>query len=121
MQAPSRRIISPVRLSLKTINAELAKRSSKALLVKGDGYFYFVGVEADDWLDRTIRVPTLQSLSLEQWIDEFQKLSEQNRKLMQSVPKPSAESAEPAPKARKLARRRSVNRATIPSVSETPH
>ena len=47
-------------LTLKSINAELAKRGHTAMLVKGDGYFYFRGGEASDWLDKTVTVPTLQ-------------------------------------------------------------
>jgi hypothetical protein len=45
-----------VRLSLKTVNAELAKRGCNVLLERGDGYFYFQSGEAADWLDRTVRV-----------------------------------------------------------------
>jgi hypothetical protein len=74
-----------VYLSLKTINAELAKRGFNALLAKGDGYFFFLSSEAGDWLDRTVRVPTLRSLTLEQWVEEFLKLREKNRELMKSV------------------------------------
>ena len=55
------------------------------MLAKGDGYFYFWGGEAADWLDRTVRVPALHSLTLDQWMQEFEKLRETNRKLMQSV------------------------------------
>jgi len=51
------------------------------VLAKGDGYFYFWGGEAADWLDRTVRVPTLQSLTLEQWIEQFQALREKNQEL----------------------------------------
>src|SRR5262245_6004941 len=67
-----------VRISLKAINSELERRGSQAVLAKGDGYFYFWGGEAADWLDRTVRVPTLHSLTLDQWIGEFQKLREEN-------------------------------------------
>ena len=56
-----------MRLTLKVVNDELAKRGHQAMLVNGDGYFYFRGGEAADWLDRTIRVPTLSSLTLDQW------------------------------------------------------
>ncbi len=42
-----------VRISLKAINSELERRGSHAVLAKGDGYFYFSGGEATDWLDRT--------------------------------------------------------------------
>jgi hypothetical protein len=76
-----------VRISLKAINSELERRRSDAVLAKG-GYFYFWGGEAADWLDQTVRVPTLQSLTLDEWMHEFQKLREKNRKLMQSIKKP---------------------------------
>jgi hypothetical protein len=29
---------------------------------KGDGYFYFSGGEATDWLDRTVKVPVTRSV-----------------------------------------------------------
>jgi hypothetical protein len=82
-----------VRLSLKTVNAELSKRGINALLGKGGDYFYFWSGEAADWLDRTVRVPTLHSLTLDQWIDEFRKLREKNRQIVRSVEKRPAKSA----------------------------
>jgi hypothetical protein len=45
-----------------------------ARLAKGNGYFYFDSGEAAEWLDRTVNVPTLSSLSLEQWLAEFERL-----------------------------------------------
>jgi hypothetical protein len=71
-----------VRISLKAINTELERLGSHAVLAKGDGYFYFWGGEAADWLDRTVRVPTLQSLTLEQWIEQFRLLREKNQELL---------------------------------------
>jgi len=47
-----------------------------------DANFNVWGGEAADWLDRTVRVPTLQSLTLEQWIERFQSLREKNRQLL---------------------------------------
>jgi len=38
-----------------------------------------------DWLDRTVRVPTLNSLSLEQWTKEYCKLREKNHAIVQSA------------------------------------
>lgn len=60
-------------LTLKAINAELAKRGHTARLEKARPYFYFFGGEAADWLDRTVRVPKVSSLTLEQWVVEFGK------------------------------------------------
>ena len=90
-----------MRLSLKAVNAELAKRGFDAVVAKGSDYFYFSGGEATDWLDRTVRVPTLHSLTLDQWMQEFQKLREQNRKLMQSIATPSEQEAAQAGNTRK--------------------
>jgi hypothetical protein len=83
-----------MRLSLKAINAELAKRRFSARVGKGDGYFYVWSGDATDWLDRTVRVPTLRSLTLEQWVEEVRKLREKNRQLMRSA----QQSARRAPK-----------------------
>ena len=63
-----------MRFSLKTINSKLERRGSHAVLARGDGYFYFRAGEATDSLDRTVRAPTLHSLTLEQWIEQFDAL-----------------------------------------------
>ncbi len=76
------------RLTLKEINSELAKRGHRARLVKAPGYFYFFGGEAADWLDRTVRVPTLSSLTLAQWLAEFQRLKKLNADILRTKPKP---------------------------------
>jgi serine phosphatase RsbU (regulator of sigma subunit) len=69
-------------LNLKAINSELTKRGFKATLAKGEGYFYFQGGDATDWLDRTVRVGTLQSLTLEQWIGQYRELKAKNDALL---------------------------------------
>jgi hypothetical protein len=66
------RILEMMRLTLKTINDELAKRGRRARLAKAGGYFYFRFREAADWFDRTIRVPKISSLTVAEWIAEFQ-------------------------------------------------
>ena len=77
-----------MRLTLKSINEELAKRGYLARLAKGDGYFYFhFGVVAN-WLDRTVRVPTVSSLTLPEWISEFQRLKKLNAEIMRQGKKP---------------------------------
>lgn len=77
-------IMSGMHLSLKAINNELERLGSNAVVVKGDGYFYFSGGEATDWLDCTVRVSTLHSLTLEQWIEQYRMLKEKNRALPES-------------------------------------
>jgi hypothetical protein len=71
-----------VRLTVKAINEELAKRGSGARLEKGDGYFYFSGGEATDWLDRTVNAHSLSSLSLDQWMAEFDRLKTLNKDIL---------------------------------------
>jgi hypothetical protein len=68
-------------LTLKAVNAELAKRGIKAQLENGGGYFYFRDGDAEDWLDRTAQVPKVSSLTLEQWIEEFGKLKKRNAEI----------------------------------------
>jgi|HubBroStandDraft_5_1064220.scaffolds.fasta_scaffold07072_8 hypothetical protein len=63
-----------MRVTLKTVNDRLAELGYDARLEKGDGYFYFSGGEAMDWLDQTVKVPILSSLTLDQWVDEFRRL-----------------------------------------------
>jgi len=71
-----------MRLNLKIINDELAKRRNTARLEKGVGYFYFHLGEAADWLDRTVRVRKINSLTLKEWMEEFQRLKELNAQIM---------------------------------------
>jgi len=70
-----------VRLSLKTINDELERLGSGAVLTKADGYFYFQGGDSTDWLDRAVSAPTLRSLTLEQWIGRYRELKAKNEAL----------------------------------------
>jgi hypothetical protein len=70
-------------LSLKAVNAEFKKLGLDVELSKGQGYFYFRSGEAANWLDTTVRVPTLSSLSLEQWIGEFNRLKKLSEELLQ--------------------------------------
>ena len=77
-----------VRITLKSITEELARLGVTATLARGDGYFYFVKGEADDWLDRTVRVPTLQNLTVAQWVEEFRRLKKLNADLMKKPKQP---------------------------------
>lgn len=71
-------------LTLKVINAELAKRGHTVRLEKAGPYFYFVGGEAEDWLDRTVPVPKVSGLALDQWIEEFEKLKKRNAEIFRA-------------------------------------
>jgi hypothetical protein len=65
-----------MRVTLDASNHELQHLGHDAQLLKGDGYFYFTGAETAPWLDRTVRVSTLSALTLEQWVEEFEKAEE---------------------------------------------
>jgi hypothetical protein len=88
-----------VRLTVRAINEELAKRGSGARLQKGDSYFYFSGGEAADWLDRTVNARSLSSLSLDRWMAEFDRLKSLNKDIL-SAPtrKEPADAGRPAEK-----------------------
>lgn len=95
-----------MRLHLKVINDELARLGHTARLEKGDGYFYFYFGEAADWLDSTVRVRTINSLTLKQWIEEFRRLKALNEQVMRTVkaggaPSTAPSKAPPPPSTRK--------------------
>ena len=71
-------------MTRKGINDELARRGIAARLAQGDGYFFFRGSESTEWLDKTVRVATLSSLTVAQWLDEFGRLKKLNEKIMKS-------------------------------------
>jgi hypothetical protein len=88
-----------MRLTVQAINEELAKRGSGARLERGDRYFYFSGGEATDWLDRTVNAYSLSSLSLDQWMAEFDRLKELNKEILRPpAQKESSEAAHAAAK-----------------------
>ena len=55
--------LARMQLRVKAVNDELAKKGFAVRLAKGGGYFYFQLGEAEDWLDRTVNVPTVNSLT----------------------------------------------------------
>jgi len=69
------------RLTLKTINSEMMKRGHNARLEKASGYFYFKGGDATAWVDRTVAVPAVNSLTLDQWMEEFVRLKNLNAEI----------------------------------------
>lgn len=80
-----------MRLTLKTINDELRRLGHDVHIEKGDGYFYVWKGEANNWLDRTVNVPKVSNLTLEQWIDEFNRLKKVNEEMLSGkIPKNKA-------------------------------
>ena len=71
-----------MRLTVKTIDDELRRLGHDVHIQKGDGYFYFWKGAANNWLDRTVNVPKVSSLTLEQWIGEFNRLKKLNGEML---------------------------------------
>src|SRR5215470_9436224 len=88
-----------MRVTLKTVNAELARIAPSVELAKGAGYFFFRGGEADEWIDRSVRVATIGSLTMEEWIGEFERLKALNQDIAKGAkqsPSKAAPAAKPA-------------------------
>jgi len=71
-----------VALTLRKINDELKRLGRQEQLEIGDGYFYFWAGDTANWLDRTVKVPKVNSLTLEQWIEEYDKLKKLNAEIL---------------------------------------
>ena len=77
----------PTRLTLKTVNDGLARLGRAERLAKASNYFLFESGEADTWLDRTVGVRTISSLTLKQWIEEFKRLKAVNEQIFGTLKK----------------------------------
>ena len=72
-----------MRLHLKTVNDELARLGHTARLEKDGGHhFLFTSGEAEHWIERTVRVRTINSFTLKQWVEEFRRLKDLNAQIM---------------------------------------
>jgi hypothetical protein len=74
---------SPNRITRKMVNDALRMRGRDESLREGDGYFYFGGGEAVNWLTSSVMVRRISDLTLEQWLKEFESLLKRNEKLEQ--------------------------------------
>jgi hypothetical protein len=91
-----------MRLTLKVINDELRRLGYDVHIEKGDGYYYFWKGETNKWFDRTVNVPKVSSLTLEQWIVEFERLKKLNRELTsRHVPAEKPEEIKPSKQPRR--------------------
>jgi len=62
------------RLTLRRINAAIAAIGGREQLVRGKGYFYFVGGNAASWPRSGVYVYRLNALTLDQWLAEYREL-----------------------------------------------
>src|ERR1700680_4715402 len=77
-----------MRLTQKTITAELHRLGHDARLESGDGYFYFLWLEPAAWLDKTLKVPKVSSLTLEQWVAEYERSKKLTEEILQGKVEP---------------------------------
>ena len=71
-------------ITLNAINKELIRLGYTARLAKASGYFYFHFGEAANWLDRTVQVPKVSSLTVPQWVEEYRRLKTLNEQIMRT-------------------------------------
>ena len=74
----------PSRVTIKTVNDELARRGHNARLERAGGYFYFWTGEAADWLDRSVQVAKISDLTMDQWVGQFLRLKKLNAEIMKT-------------------------------------
>jgi len=67
--------------TIKAVNAALAERGHNTFLVKGGDYFFFRGAEVNSWLDRTVQVPRVGDMTVDQWVAAFQNLKKKNAEI----------------------------------------
>jgi hypothetical protein len=84
-----------MRVTLKAVNEKLAAIGAKTELAKGAGYFLFRGGEAEEWIERTVRVPLISSLTMEQWIGEYERLKALNEDMTKAPKQAPAKPAQP--------------------------
>jgi hypothetical protein len=84
-----------MRVTLKSVNEKLAAIGAKTELAKGAGYFLFRGGEAEEWIDRTVRVPIISALTMEQWIGEYERLKALNEDMTKAPKQAPSKPAQP--------------------------
>lgn len=68
-----------MRLTLKAINAELTALGD-VQLVRGKGYYYFIGSLVASAYSTSVMVNTLNQLSLDQWLAEARRIIREGAK-----------------------------------------
>ena len=73
------------KVTRKMVNDALRARGRDESLREGDGYFYFGGGDAVNWLSSSVMVKKLSDLTLEQWLKEFDRLLANEKELRSSM------------------------------------
>jgi hypothetical protein len=76
---------TPTRVTRKMVNDALRARGRDETLREGDGYFYFGGGEAVNWLTSSVMVNKISDHKLEQWSKEFDSLLERDKKVRRQM------------------------------------
>jgi hypothetical protein len=75
----------PNRVTRKMVNDALRARGRDESLREGDGFFYFGGGEAVNWLTSSVMVKKTSDLTLEQWLNTFDSLLERDQQLRKQM------------------------------------
>lgn len=73
------------RVTRKMVNDALRARGRDESLREGDGYFYFGGGEAVNWLSSSVMVRRISDLTVEQWLEKFDSLLEREKKIRRQM------------------------------------
>jgi hypothetical protein len=73
------------KVTRKMVNDALRERGRDESLREGEGYFYFGGGEAVNWLSPTVMVKKLSDLSLQEWLKEFDRILENEKNITRSM------------------------------------
>ncbi|HTC42141.1 MAG TPA: hypothetical protein VK703_11240 [Candidatus Acidoferrales bacterium] len=75
----------PNRVTRKMVNDALRARGRDENLREDDGFFYFAGGEAVNWLTSSVMVKKISDLTLEQWLNTFDSLLERDKQLRKQM------------------------------------
>lgn len=69
-------VVTAARLRKRDVNRKIRQRGIDAELVRGQGYYYFVGPDVEGASSTSVMVFALNHLSLEQWMSELDAIIE---------------------------------------------
>ncbi len=72
----------------KMVNDALRARGRDESLREGEGYFYFGGGEAVNWLSSSVMIKRISDLTLEQWLKEFDSLLDRDKRVRRQMAAP---------------------------------
>lgn len=79
-------------ITIKAVNKAIASRNIKAELVRGSGYFYFVGPDVEYAGTTSVMVPRLNDLTLAQWIEEAVVTAAESKERLEHIKAVAADS-----------------------------